>query len=275
MLSKEELKNNLINNVMTKCESVICCRVSPKEKADVVRIVKHNLGKITLSIGDGANDANMIQEAHVGIGIYGQEGMRAVQASDYAFSEFKSLWKLLMVHGRWSYIRISEMILYFFYKNMIFTIPQVIFCLINAYSGQSIFDDWYIASYNLAFTSIPLVVRAVFDQDLDYKTWKKSGRTQIVHTREELKENYPYLYYVGQRNEIFNDSNMLKWISHGILLGTVMFFMVIYFIKNQALQAEGYTADIWFISLTLYTCIITVSSIPSGFSHKFKSGWKT
>ena len=68
----------MINNVMTKCESVICCRVSPKEKADVVRIVKNNLGKITLAIGDGANDVNMIQEAHIGVGIYGQEGMRAV-----------------------------------------------------------------------------------------------------------------------------------------------------------------------------------------------------
>ena len=153
----------MINDVMTKCESVICCRVSPKEKADVVRIVKNNLGKITLAIGDGANDVNMIQEAHIGIGIYGQEGMRAVQASDYAIPEFKGLWRLLMVHGRWSYVRISEMILYFFYKNMIFTIPQVVFCFMNGFSGQSIFDDWYISFYNLAFTSMPLVIRAVFD----------------------------------------------------------------------------------------------------------------
>ena len=73
-----ELKNRIVNDIMTKCESVICCRVSPKEKADVVRLVKNNLGKITLAIGDGANDVNMIQEAHIGIGLYGQEGMRAV-----------------------------------------------------------------------------------------------------------------------------------------------------------------------------------------------------
>jgi P-type E1-E2 ATPase len=89
MLKAEKLKDNLINNVMTKCDSVICCRVSPKEKADVVRLVKDNLGKITLAIGDGANDVNMIQEAHVGVGIYGQEGMRAVQASVRIFNFFK------------------------------------------------------------------------------------------------------------------------------------------------------------------------------------------
>jgi len=65
----------------------------------------------------------MIKEAHVGIGLYGNEGLRAVQASDYAFGEFRCLWRLLLVHGRWSYIRISELIVYFFYKNMVYTFP--------------------------------------------------------------------------------------------------------------------------------------------------------
>ena len=72
------------------------------------------MNKVTLAIGDGANDVNMIQEADIGIGIYGQEGLRAVQASDFAVGEFQCLWKLLLVHGRWCYLRIAEMILYFF-----------------------------------------------------------------------------------------------------------------------------------------------------------------
>jgi P-type E1-E2 ATPase len=71
-----------------------------------------------LGIGDGANDVNMIQEAHIGCGIYGNEGMRAVQSSDFAFGEFRCLWSLLLVHGRLSYLRNAEMIVYFFYKNM-------------------------------------------------------------------------------------------------------------------------------------------------------------
>lgn len=60
LLKETELKHDMINNVMTRCESVICCRVNPKEKADVVRLVKNNLKKITLAVGDGANDVNMI-----------------------------------------------------------------------------------------------------------------------------------------------------------------------------------------------------------------------
>ena len=89
--------------------------------------------------------------------------MGAVQASDYALPEFRMLWRILLVHGRWNYIRISEMILYFFYKNMIFTIPQLFYIFLNAYSGITLFDDWYMTFYNLFFTSIPLVIKAILD----------------------------------------------------------------------------------------------------------------
>ena len=125
-------------------------------------MVRSQLNKITLAIGDGANDVPMIKAAHIGIGLFGEEGMSAVQASDYALPEFRMLWRLLFVHGRWNYIRIAEMILYFFYKNMLFTFPQFLFAFYCGYSGQTIFEDWYIALYNLAFTSVPLIIRAVF-----------------------------------------------------------------------------------------------------------------
>lgn len=66
--------------------SVICCRVSPKQKADVVALAKSQIKCICLSIGDGANDVSMIMEAHIGVGIRGKEGTQAVRASDYAIS---------------------------------------------------------------------------------------------------------------------------------------------------------------------------------------------
>ena len=262
MLTLTDLKNRIINEIMTKCESVICCRVSPKEKADVVRLVKNNLGKITLAIGDGANDVNMIQEAHIGIGLYGQEGMRAVQSSDYALPEFRALWKLLLVHGRWSYIRISEMILYFFYKNMIFTMPQVAFCWFNGFSGQTAYDDLYITFYNLAFTSIPLVIRALFDQDIYYKKWtedNKGNKSELVATTNYVaKEYYSYLYYVGQKGEIFTIKNLLIWISQGILYGVGMYVTIVICLDDQAMNSTGQMIDVWYISITLYTCIILV-----------------
>lgn len=99
-----ELERDYVLNIFNKSNSVVCCRMSPKQKGEVVGLVRRNINKITLAIGDGANDVNMIQEAHVGVGLYGKEGLRAVSASDYALSEFKALWRLLFFHGKLSYI---------------------------------------------------------------------------------------------------------------------------------------------------------------------------
>ncbi len=94
--------------------------------------------------------------------------MNAVQACDYAIPEFKMLWRLMFVHGRWNYMRICEMILYFCYKSIIFTVPRIMFSFYNGYSGQPIYDDFYIALYNIVFTSLPLLIRALFEQDVNY-----------------------------------------------------------------------------------------------------------
>lgn len=99
-----------------RCKSVLCCRVSPSQKAAVVQMVKDGLDVMTLSIGDGANDVAMIQEADVGVGIAGEEGRQAVMSSDYAIGQFRFLQRLILVHGRWSYRRLAETIANFFYK---------------------------------------------------------------------------------------------------------------------------------------------------------------
>jgi len=100
----------------TQCDTVVCCRVSPAQKALTVKLVKEGRNAMTLSIGDGANDVAMIQEANIGCGLLGLEGSQAAMSADYAFGQFRYLTKLLLVHGRWSYIRIADMHSNFFYK---------------------------------------------------------------------------------------------------------------------------------------------------------------
>lgn len=117
---KKKVRQATLLELACRCTSVVCCRVSPLQKAQVVSLVRKGLGAMCLSIGDGANDVSMIQEADVGIGISGKEGLQAVMASDYAIAQFKFLTRLLLVHGRWAYTRTSEMILLYFYKNVLF-----------------------------------------------------------------------------------------------------------------------------------------------------------
>ena len=114
----EEFSKDLLLELAVRCEAVICCRVSPLQKALTVKLVKENLGVMTLAIGDGANDVSMIQAADVGVGISGEEGLQAVNSSDYAIAQFRFLKRLLFVHGEWCYARNSNMIVNFFYKNI-------------------------------------------------------------------------------------------------------------------------------------------------------------
>jgi phospholipid-transporting ATPase len=202
IMSDHALATKMAARVFSKAQAVVCFRMSPNDKGDVVSLIKDHQGKITLAVGDGANDVNMIKRAHIGVGLYGQEGLRAAQSGDFACVDFKALWKLLFVHGHWSYIRISDMVLYFFYKNTIFTMVQFFYAFDNGYSGQTIYDSYYITFFNLFFTSWPLLIRATFDQDLYYKKWTRSedGNVKTLAENKLLKRFYPYLYYVGPQN---------------------------------------------------------------------------
>ncbi|XP_041994278.1 probable phospholipid-transporting ATPase 7 isoform X2 [Salvia splendens] len=163
----EDDMNNVFLNLAICCASVICCRVSPRQKALVTRLVKEGTGKTTLAIGDGANDVGMIQEADIGVGISGCEGMQAVMASDFAIAQFRFLEKLLVVHGHWCYKRIAQMICYFFYKNIAFGLTIFYFEAFAGFSGQSVYVDWYMILFNVVLTSLPVISLGVFDQDVD------------------------------------------------------------------------------------------------------------
>lgn len=283
LTTHHDLKEKFIH-IAKNCEAVICCRVTPKQKADVVRLIKGHLNKVTLAVGDGANDVNMLQEADIGIGIYGQEGLRAVQASDFAIGEFQCLWKLLLVHGRWCYIRIAEMILYFFYKNMVMTLPQFYFSFFCGFSGQTVFDDWYITLYNLVFTCFPLLVKAILDQDVDYRspsTPEVSKAAQVFpkgqsqkKPQEPYKERplirkfYHRLYYIGQSNSVFNLTNFLLWILSAMFHSLILFFASMLAFQTDIINSDGFGSDMWSFSITTFTGVVLVVSVRLGLSNK-------
>jgi len=124
----------------------------------VVNLAKSYGPWTTLAIGDGANDVSMIREAHVGIGIYGKEGTQAARTADFAIGQFKYLQKLLLVHGRLSYKRVSNFILYYFYKNVILVFTEIYFAFFNGFSGQVFFVDWLPMLYNVLWTSWPPLI---------------------------------------------------------------------------------------------------------------------
>jgi phospholipid-translocating P-type ATPase (flippase) len=246
--SSENVK--IFLDIASQSTSVICCRVSPLQKSEVVNIMKKYDEKgVTLSIGDGGNDVSMIMTAHIGVGVYGEEGMRAVQASDFAIGEFKLLRRLLMFHGRINNIRISEMILYFFFKNFVFTILHFYYGFYNNFSGQTVVDDWFISLFNMIFTALPLGVRALSDFDL------KPDDGFVVY------KMMPFLYSETRDQKIFSKQNFTFNIIRGIIFGIINFYLTTCSLDESAVDSKGSISDLWYISGNLFTNIIFIVSI--------------
>ncbi|XP_020583665.1 probable phospholipid-transporting ATPase 4 [Phalaenopsis equestris] len=236
---EDDIKNDFLN-LAVNCASVICCRVSPKQKALVTRLVKEGTGKTTLAIGDGANDVGMIQEADIGVGISGVEGMQAVMASDFSIAQFRFLERLLVVHGHWCYKRIAQMICYFFYKNIAFGLTLFYFEAYAGFSGQSIYDDWYMLLFNVILTSLPVISLGAFEQDLS----------------SEVCLQFPALYQQGPKNLFFDWFRIFGWMANGLYSSLIIYFFTISIVNVQAFRADGQTTDMPVVGTIMFTAII-------------------
>lgn len=246
------LENSFLDLALS-CASVICCRSSPKQKALVTRLVKVGTGNTTLAIGDGANDVGMLQEADIGVGISGVEGMQAAMSSDFAIAQFRFLERLLLVHGHWCYRRIAMMICYFFYKNITFGLTLFWFEAYASFSGQPAYNDWYMSFYNVFFTSLPVIALGVFDQD--------------VSARLCLK--YPLLYQEGVENVLFSWPRILGWMFNGVISSMIIFYFTTNSTTLQAFRRDGHVVDYDVLGVTIYTCVVWVVNCQMAISINY------
>ncbi|KAF2180727.1 phospholipid-translocating P-type ATPase [Zopfia rhizophila CBS 207.26] len=230
----------LFLDLAVMCKAVICCRVSPLQKALVVKLVKRHLKAILLAIGDGANDVSMIQAAHVGVGISGVEGLQAARSADISIGQFRYLRKLLLVHGAWSYQRVSKVILYSFYKNIALFMTQFWFSFQNGFSGQIIYESWTLTFYNVLFTVMPPFVLGIFDQ--------------FVSAR--LLDRYPQLYQLSQSGVFFKMHSFWSWVANGFYHSLILYFASQGFILWDWPQGDGKNAGHWVWGTALYTAAL-------------------
>ncbi|CDQ59754.1 unnamed protein product [Oncorhynchus mykiss] len=205
---QEDLKGDFLE-LSRRCRAVVCCRSTPLQKSHVVQLVRDQLRVMTLAIGDGANDVSMIQVADVGIGISGQEGMQAVMSSDFAISRFKHLRKLLLVHGHWCYTRLANMILYFFYKNVMYVNLLFWYQFFCGFSGSVMTNSWVLIFFNLLFTSAPPLLYGILDKDVSADTLIK----------------LPELYKSGQNSKAYLPSTFWLTMLDALYQSLVCFFI--------------------------------------------------
>eukprot|EP00075_Anas_platyrhynchos_P003251 XP_005028161.2 probable phospholipid-transporting ATPase VD isoform X1 [Anas platyrhynchos] len=255
---------NIFLELTEKCRAVVCCQATPLQKSVLVRLVRNKLKAMTLAVGDGANDVSMIQVADTGVGILGQEGMQAVMASDFAISQFRHLRKLLLVHGHWCYTRLTNMVLYFFYKNVAYVNLLFWYQFFCGFSGTSMTDYWILILFNLLFTSVPPIVYGVLDKDVSAEILMQIPQLYVISQKSVaylpstfwitlLDAFYqslvcffvPYFTYYGSDIDIFSFGNPINtaalfiillhlliecksvtWIHAVVIVGSILFYFI-------------------------------------------------
>ncbi|XP_029161025.1 phospholipid-transporting ATPase IA isoform X2 [Nylanderia fulva] len=231
------------------CKVVICCRVSPIQKAEVVDLITSNKKAVTLAIGDGANDVAMIQKAHIGVGISGVEGLQAACASDYSIAQFRFLKRLLFVHGSWNYSRMCKLILYSFYKNICLYVIELWFAIYSGWSGQILFERWSIGLYNVLFTAAPPLAMGLFDKVC-------SAETRLAH---------PGLYATKNNGDsFFNIKIFWIWIINALFHSALLYWLPLMALEQDVAWGNGRDGGYLLLGNFVYTYVVVTVCAKAG-----------
>ncbi|KAI5965575.1 DNF3 [Candida pseudojiufengensis] len=256
-LATVESDTNLLALFLDLCvevDSTICCRASPSQKANMVSAVRKLKNEsVTLAIGDGANDIAMIQSADIGVGITGKEGLQAARSADYAIAQFRFLLKLLLVNGRYNYVRTSKFVLCTFYKELLFYLTQCIYQRNTLFSGSSMYESWSLSMFNTLFTSLPVLCIGMFDKDL------KPATLLAI----------PELYAKGRLYQAFNLKVFISWMLLATLQSLGMTFLGFYIWGFTALRDNTTFA----LGSLLFTALIIVINAKITFIEMQNRQW--
>ncbi|KAG6955688.1 hypothetical protein JG688_00011824 [Phytophthora aleatoria] len=252
-----QLAHELFLELASQCRTVVACRLSPMQKAQVVSLMKAAPGTpLTLAVGDGGNDVSMIQEAHVGIGIYGHEGMQAVRAADFAIATFRHLSRLLLVHGRWNHRRVARVILFSFYKNMALIMTLFLYSLYNGYSGQTLYESYLMVGWNVLYTVLPIFVLGITDEDI----------------RDSAVLRFPFVYRSSLRKSELSIRGLSFWVANALFHSLLVFYFVMKTMGGVSSE-HGHTNGLFPDGTAVYGALIITVTLKASLHTQCLYRW--
>ncbi|KAF3022975.1 putative aminophospholipid-translocase [Neopestalotiopsis sp. 37M] len=189
-------------SVAVHLPTVVACRCSPTQKAEVAKLIREYTKKRVCCIGDGGNDVSMIQAADVGVGIVGKEGRQASLAADFSIEQFCHLTKLLVWHGRNSYKRSAKLAQFVIHRGLIVAVCQTMYSIAIKFEPEGLYIDWLMVGYATVYTAAP-VLSLVLDKDVD----------------ENLANLYPELYKELTSGRSLSYRTFFVWVFVSIYQG--------------------------------------------------------
>ncbi|CAG0919422.1 unnamed protein product [Notodromas monacha] len=199
-----------------RAPAVVVCRCAPTQKADVVGLVKKFSNKRTVAVGDGGNDVPMIQAADAGVGIVGKEGKQASLAADFSLTQFDHLGRLLLVHGRYSYLRTAALSQFIIHRGLIISVSQAVFSALFYYSSIALYHGILLIGYSTVYTNFP-VFSLVLDKDVTAK----------------VAMTYPELYKILSKGRSLSLKTFLIWAIVSLYQGSVILYGTLILFEND------------------------------------------
>ncbi|GBM70524.1 putative phospholipid-transporting ATPase IIB [Araneus ventricosus] len=225
-----------------QCPAVVCCRCSPTQKAEVVRLIQLETGKRTCAVGDGGNDVSMIQAADVGIGIVGKEGKQASLAADFSVTQFSHIARLILVHGRYSYKRSAALSQFVIHRGLIISTMQAFFSAVFYFASVALYPGFLMVGYATIYTMFP-VFSLVLDKDVS----------------PEIALTYPELYKELCKGRSLSFKTFFIWVIISIYQGGIIMYGALLLYKAEFIHivSISFTAliftELLMVALTVRT----------------------
>ena len=146
ILKIDQLSQKLIK-VIRKSKGLVVYTAEPSVKGDLTRFLKR-YGFITMCVGDGANDIDMIRESHIGMGIKNGENLHAADNADVGINSVTDIPLLIDISDRICYLN-SYLVLFFNYLKMSVILYLFVYDFNNGFTGKSLFNELMLLSFNL------------------------------------------------------------------------------------------------------------------------------
>ncbi|XP_042836075.1 probable phospholipid-transporting ATPase IIA isoform X3 [Panthera tigris] len=237
-----------------QCPAVVCCRCTPTQKAQIVRLLQERTGKLTCAVGDGGNDVSMIQESDCGVGVEGKEGKQASLAADFSITQFKHLGRLLMVHGRNSYKRSAALSQFVIHRSLCISTMQAVFSSVFYFASVPLYQGFLIIGYSTIYTMFP-VFSLVLDKDV----------------KSEVAMLYPELYKDLLKGRPLSYKTFLIWVLISIYQGSTIMYGALLLFESEFVHivAISFTSliltELLMVALTIQTWhwLMTVAELLS------------
>ena len=266
--------------VSMSAPAVVCCRCSPTQKRIIVKTIKKYTDKRTAAVGDGGNDVAMIQEADVGIGIVGKEGLQASLSADFSILQFNYLNTLLLWWGRLAYKNTASMSNFIMHRGLIISLIQFIFSLMFYNNSVALYNGMLVFGYSTIFTSFPAIA-VLLDRDIE----------------KENALKFPDLYKKLLKGREVSLKTFLYWVEKSVFQAYVIMFGAMFLFSDNiflVIVTVTFTALIfaeilnvyteinkfhWFMTFSLVgtaiTYLLCLLLLPNVFDVSFIFTWKT